>query len=314
MSEIQLQPAPRTRAGARRVGAAVYYAGLRALRVPAARRRWFDADVVLCYHNVVAGDCPAAGEPGLHMPVDRFARQLEWLARHYRIVSLREFVARESTRVSPPLAAITFDDAYGGVFEHAAPLLAGLGLPATVFVVADAPGRATGFWWDQPDVIASITAARRNRWLRDLHGDGAAILSEVGVAAQSLLPSDYRPAGWATIRYHAGLIDIGGHSATHRFLPALSDAELEREVVESRRRIHQATGTWPEFFAYPYGSCDARVCAATRSAGYRAAFGLDVSRTAGESQWRLGRLNVPSHISDAAFEAWTAGLQLRRAS
>lgn len=209
----------------------------------------------------------------------------------------------------PPRAAITFDDAYAGVFEHAAPLLERLGIPATVFVVAEAPARVAGFWWDEPDVIASITPALRDRWLRHLRGDRAAILSEVHGMATSSLPRDYRPADWATIRNQAGIIDVGVHSYTHRFLPALSDDELEREVVESRRRIYDETANWPEFFAYPYGACDGRVRAAVRAAGYRAAFSLDAGLPdAPVDRWRLQRVNIPSGISDSAFEAWTAGL------
>lgn len=102
MPDATLPRRLRTRVDARRVGAAVYYAGLRALRLAAVRRRWCDADVVVCYHNVVTGEHSASGEPSLHMTRDRFARQIEWLARHYRIVSLREFVARPDTRSSPP--------------------------------------------------------------------------------------------------------------------------------------------------------------------------------------------------------------------
>jgi len=308
MPEMRTHSLRGTRAGARRMGALIYYTGLRALRLPAARRRWCDANVVLCYHNVVAGDRPVSGDPGLHMPRDRFARQVEWLARHYRIVSLREFVAPQSARASRPLAAITFDDAYAGVFEHAVPVLDRLGIPATVFVVAEAPGRATGFWWDEPDVVASITPARRDRWLSQLRGDGPAILSEVQAAA-SPLPSDYQPADWATIRSHVGITDLGVHSATHRFLPALTDDELERELVASRARIYDQTGQWPEFFAYPYGACDRRVRAAVRAALYRAAFSLDtgISGEPGD-RWALERVNIPSGLSDSAFEAWTAGL------
>jgi peptidoglycan/xylan/chitin deacetylase (PgdA/CDA1 family) len=307
------EPRPDTlggaRAGARRMGAAVYYAGLRALGLPAVKRRWCDASVVLCYHNVVAGGGEASGEPSLHLPRERFARQLEWLARHYRIVSLQEFVAQPSSRVSPPLAAITFDDAYAGVFEHAAPVLERLAIPATVFVVAEAPGRATGFWWDEPAVVASQTPARRDRWLRHLRGDGPAILSEVHAGATLPLPSDYQPADWATIRKYAGVLDIGVHSATHRFLPALTDAELEREIVTSRTRICEETGKWPDFFAYPYGLCDGRVRAAVRAAEYRAAFSLEGDPAdAPGNRFSLQRVNIPSGLSDSAFEAWTAGL------
>jgi peptidoglycan/xylan/chitin deacetylase (PgdA/CDA1 family) len=294
---------------AKRVGAALYYDSLRTLRVPAVRRRWCDAAVVLCYHNVLSDDEDEVGAPGLHVRISQFARQIRWLADHYDIVTLGEFVRQRSVRWSPPLAAITFDDGYAGVFAHAAPLLERLGIPATVFVVADAPGRRDGFWWDQPDGIASLTPALRERWLRELRGDGEAILSAIH-AVRVAVPPAYRPADWSTIRAHAQeRIDVGVHSATHRFLPALTDAELEREIVASRALIHDKTGTWPEFFAYPYGLCDARVRAAVRAAGYRAAFGVDPGPDVpDDDRWAHPRTNVPSGISDSAFEAWTAGL------
>jgi peptidoglycan/xylan/chitin deacetylase (PgdA/CDA1 family) len=297
----------RLREQAHRVGSTLYYDSLRTFRVPAVRRRWTHAGVIVCYHNVV-GDTDEGGAPGLHMPYGRFASQIRWLADHYDIVTLAEFVQQRAGRWSPPLAAITFDDAYGGVFEHAAPLLERLGIPATVFVVADAPGRIHGFWWDHPAVIAAQTDRLRMQWLRDLGGDQDAILSALG-ASPIVPPPVYRPADWSTIRAHTEeRIDVGVHSCTHRFLPALSNDELEREVATSRAVIRQQTGVWPEFFSYPYALCDARVRAAVRGAGYRAAFGVDPDDSRARDRWVIPRTNVPSGISDSAFEAWTAGL------
>jgi peptidoglycan/xylan/chitin deacetylase (PgdA/CDA1 family) len=297
------------RAQATRLGATLYYGGLRRLGLPAVRRRCGDAAVVLCYHNVVGnGDSPD-GAPGLHVAIERFERQVRWLARHYTVVPLRDFFVQRRAGMSPPLAAITFDDGYDGVFEHAAPLLERLGIPATVFVVADAPERLSGFWWDQPEVIKALTPDRRERWLQQQKGDGAAILAEIQASRVAMLPAAYRPANWATIRAHArGVIDVGVHSATHRSLPTLTDGELDHEVVESRATIHRETGLWPEFFAYPYGSFDARVRDAVRSAGYRAAFALEARGRKAVDRWAVRRVNVPSGISDSAFEAWTAGL------
>ena len=293
---------------ARRMGAALYYGSLHALGLPAARRRWGAAAVVLCYHNVIADTDAVSGAPGLHVHCDRFARQVRWLAAHYTIVPLGEFIRRRGVRTSPPLAAITFDDAYQGVFEYAAPLLDRLGIAYTVFVVAEGAGHSSGFWWDQSGVVAALTDARRDRWLTQLRGDEAAILAEVGASA-AVPPPACRAAGWDIIRTHVGShMEIGVHSATHRYLPALSDAELEHEVIASRVRIHRETGVWAEFFAYPYGLCDERVRAAVRGAGYTAAFGLDpVLNGAAGDRWMLPRVNIPSELSDRAFEAWTAG-------
>src|SRR4051812_29392024 len=70
------------------------YRGLRALGVPAINRRLQDAGLVLCYHNVVPSNAASAGDPGIHMAVERFEWQMRWLAAHYSVVDLTEFVDR----------------------------------------------------------------------------------------------------------------------------------------------------------------------------------------------------------------------------
>ena len=130
------------------------------------------------------------------------------------------------------------------------------------------------------------------------------------------LPRACRPAGWDTIAaaVAAGL-GIGVHSATHRSLPALDASELLAEVVASRETSVRHTGVTPEFFAYPYGRWNERVRDAVRAAGYRAAFTLDrTTRRDTASTWSLPRLNIPAGIDDAAFQAWSAGLQPRRSA
>jgi peptidoglycan/xylan/chitin deacetylase (PgdA/CDA1 family) len=298
-----------------RGAAPIYYGGLRALGVPALSRRLRNAGLILCYHNVVATDAARCGDPGLHVSRDRFERQMSWLARHFRVVSLGEFVDRLLAGASlRSIAAITFDDGYAGVFEHAVPMLQALGLPATVFLVSDAVGRSAGFWWDQPEIVGSATSGRRETWLKALRGDEEAIVSRHAPCGRRTLPVSHRPADWDTIgRWLRRGVDIGSHSATHRSLPTLTETELDYEVVASRTAVHRATGIWPEWFAYPYGHWDSRVRELVRSAGYRAALTLDRGLNAASADpWRLRRVNVPAEISDAAFEAWTAGFHGRR--
>jgi peptidoglycan/xylan/chitin deacetylase (PgdA/CDA1 family) len=295
-----------------RFGAPLCYRGLRALGVPAVNRRLQDAGLILCYHNVVSSDA-VVGEPGVHMPAERFARQMRWLSAHYSVVQLSEFVDRvESGKSMRKVAAITFDDGYMGVFQHALPILRALALPATLFVVTDA-GRRAGFWWDQPGIVAVADPGRRAEWLHTMRGDESAICSD---RSRSSLPPSHRPADWESIRSAIGDgIDIGAHSVTHRALPTLSDAELEHEVVAGRAAIQRAIGTRPEFFAYPYGLWDARVRSRIRLAGYRAGLTLDAGLNRPFADpCSLRRLNVPATITDAAFEAWTAGLSVRRLS
>jgi peptidoglycan/xylan/chitin deacetylase (PgdA/CDA1 family) len=256
------------------------------------------------------------------MPLPAFERQMRWLAQNYDVVPLADHVERALRGGSlRGVAAVTFDDAYRGVFDDAWPLLQALSIPATVFVVADAPGRDEGFWWDDRAVLDAYSPARREHWLTALQGDGATIVNAVAPrppphppAAAYPSPAWCTPATWHAIQAAAAAgLQLGAHSATHRSLPELDDRALQWEAAESRDIIRRRTGITPEFFAYPYGLWNDRVRQAVRGAGYRAAFTLeDGHRGATVNPWAFPRINVPAGIEDAAFQAWTAGLNLRR--
>ena len=294
-----------------------YYAGLQALGAPALARRLRKAGLILCYHNVwPARSSAPTGDASVHLPLDRFAEQVRWLARHYEIVPLRECVDRLASRRSlRGLAAITFDDGYAGVFEYAWPLLLELGLPATVFIVADAPATRDPFWWDHPVAAHGVTPARREYWLTEMRGDRKGIVSAFSAVTAPPLSSSHEPADWETIGRAADAgCALGIHSASHRTLTELKDAELEREIVSSWKAVRDRTGVRAEFFAYPYGRWDARVRDAVRSAGYGGAVTLDYGLvSAAADPWALPRINVPASITQPAFEAWAAGLAPRRA-
>jgi peptidoglycan/xylan/chitin deacetylase (PgdA/CDA1 family) len=278
-------------------------------------RRIRRGGVILCYHNVVPDqDASSAPVGGLHMPRGRFERQLRWLARTFAVVSLGELMDRvERGRSLRGLAALTFDDGYAGVFTCAWPLIRDLDLPATAFVVAGAPDNQEAFWWDHP-AVAAQPEDRRDYWLAALRGDGAAILATVDTAAAAAIPDACRPASWRMIADAAAQgLAVGAHSITHRTLPHLDARELADEVSGSRATLQEQLRRTPEFFAYPYGVWDDRVRRAVRDAGYRAALTLDPGgNTPATDPWALRRTNVPAGIDDAAFDAWTAGLEPRR--
>ncbi len=298
--------------------ATLCYASLRATGAVALARHVRKGGLILCYHNVVT-ERPGAsvGDTGLHMRVDRFREQMGWLAANYEVVSLAEFVACLAAGTSlHRVATITFDDAYAGVFMSALPLLRAFGLPATVFVVAGAAEHREPFWWDHAAVQRLLTPARREHWLGALRGDGDAILRHLGVYGLPPvpLPADYLPAGWDAVAAAARAgVTLGVHSDTHRTLSHLTDADLQRELVASRDVLRLRTDADAEFFAYPYGLSDARVRDAIRAAGYRAACTLDYGLAVPQAdRWALPRVNVPATIGPAAFQAWSAGLSLRR--
>ena len=89
--------------------------------------------LVLMYHGI--GERPAAADPyNLFVPAADLAAHLtSLLDRGWRPLRLSEFLAGG---LGPRRFLVTFDDGYRSVHDLAMPMLAELGVPATVFVCA----------------------------------------------------------------------------------------------------------------------------------------------------------------------------------
>jgi peptidoglycan/xylan/chitin deacetylase (PgdA/CDA1 family) len=93
--------------------------------------------------------------------------------------------------------------------------------------------------------------------------------------------------------------EVDSHTLTHPDLTTLDDAALERELVDSRRKLQERFGVKADFFAYPAGRYDDRVEAATKAAGYRAAVTVDEGIARGsDNPFALKRVRV--NASDTA--------------
>jgi len=112
------------------------------VRSGSSRRR---ADtLIVCYHAISAR-WPAA----LAITAEQLHDQLEWLlAQGYRGATLTDAVTQ---RRSHRTVAVTFDDAFASVREQAAPVMATLGLPGTVFAVTDFADSGRPLAWDGID-------------------------------------------------------------------------------------------------------------------------------------------------------------------
>jgi peptidoglycan/xylan/chitin deacetylase (PgdA/CDA1 family) len=103
--------------------------------------------VILLYHRVAEG---LPDPQCLAVSPARFAEHLSLLAETTCPVSLEELPSRLKSRRrnDRPLSVITFDDGYADNLEQAAPILAGHGVPATVFIAAAAINHQQEFYWD----------------------------------------------------------------------------------------------------------------------------------------------------------------------
>jgi peptidoglycan/xylan/chitin deacetylase (PgdA/CDA1 family) len=282
---------------------------------PARRRRTGAA--IYGFHNVVAdGGVPVDSDRSLHIEATAFQDYITLIADAHTVVPLAEVAARIAAgRPVDGLAALTFDDAYAGVFARALPALRARGLPATVFIVARAPDAPAPFWWDLLARGGEVPPAERDACLTTDRGARDAILARHPAAAARALPPELLPAPWATIERCAanGCLTYGAHTATHRNLAALGGDELRDELAGARAAIAERLGAAPALVSYPYGLFTAATVRAAREAGYAAGVTMEFGlAAAGHDALALPRINVPAGISLDALECWGAGIRLRR--
>ena len=129
---------------------------------------------VLGYHSVVEDVGAHAGRalPGTMISRRMLAHHLDWLGRHFRLVSLDELGERlmGGNGGGRPLAAVTFDDGYRDVYAHAFPLLKEKGIPAAMFVITDLIGSAVIPVYDRLHLLLARAAATGLPATRDLGG------------------------------------------------------------------------------------------------------------------------------------------------
>ncbi len=123
-----------------------------------------------------------------------------------------------SGNLPPRPVVLTFDDGFANVLEHAAPVLSELGFRATIFVVSGRCGQIN----DWPNQAPDIPRLPLLSW------------SELAQLAT---------AGF----------EVGAHSVTHPVLTEITQAEAEREIVESKATIEKELARPVKTFAYPFG-------------------------------------------------------------
>ncbi|HKY33175.1 MAG TPA: polysaccharide deacetylase family protein, partial [Candidatus Polarisedimenticolia bacterium] len=264
------------------------------------------AVLVVGYHRVLPDLRAGAGSiRSLVVTTAALEKQLDWIGARHRFVALDEAgeLARGARSRGRPAAAVTFDDGYADVHEHALPLLLRKGIPAGVFVVTGLAGTSFQLPHDRLFGIMSragaappaaglrgeLPAAVERAWRAGgpLAGarqalttlppralDRACAALEQALGALPLPPGAARPLTWDQVRaLRAAGLTIGSHTEGHPFLTTVPDGDLAREVAGSRARLEAELGTPVRHFAYPDGRWEPRTVDAVEAAGYGFAYG-----------------------------------------
>jgi len=233
------------------------------------RRSLRQTGVIVAYHRV---NDESAGDALTRSPADyeAFAR---FFRDHFDVVPLRRFIARLTAGESVAgMLVITHDDGYLDNFEHAAPILARLGLPATFFVSTRFIESEAVPWWDADE-------GKRFPWMswdqvRELDREG---------------------------------FEIGAHTQHHVDLGKVDAAEARRELSGSKADLERELSHPVDLFAYPYGGAE-HMCESNLALVREAGFACSMSChggvvTDGADVYRMARVPIsmwyptPSHLA-----------------
>ncbi len=186
------------------------------------------AAVILQYHQISdTGPVATRESPEL------FARHLDFLERnHYSVAPLAELIMalRTGSTLPDKTVAITFDDGYDSIYEHALPLLAQRQWPFTVFInTQPVDDNWHGFMsWSQ---------------LRELVQQGASIANH-GAS-------------------HDHMVRRRAEESRQQWLQ-----RLEAGIVLAEQRIFAETGQEHRWLAYPYGEYNQAIQGLLRKLDY----------------------------------------------
>ncbi|HEY3104450.1 MAG TPA: polysaccharide deacetylase family protein [Pyrinomonadaceae bacterium] len=251
----------------------LYWTGVVRLAAWLNRRRV----VVLCYHGVTNRSVRHPDDPfGLHVREDRFRAHLDYLKRHYQVISFRDYLRarREGLDIPNYSTVITFDDGHRNFYTAAAPLLDRYNMRAVMFLISDRivdDGAGPQKWHESDD-------QKYLSWseVHELMKDG---------------------------------FEFGSHTCSHQKLPQLAPRDVEHELRDSKTVIEQQLTRNNLPLAYPYGMTTDGIASLAASLGYSCAF---TTATGFNDQsthlFKLHRTLIGDDDNVAAFAARAAGL------
>lgn len=247
-----------------------------------------------------------------------FRRHLDYLLRHYKIISLTEAVNRlvRGEELSASEAVITIDDGYHDFYDIAFPIIREYKIPATVYAVT---GFVEGRCWIWTDIARHILLSTSKNDLEiEINGkriaesfsEEASRLAAAGAVNHMLkkLPDEEKdrelerfaemmrvkvperpPVGFSSFTWDqaremaAHGIEIGSHTVTHPILTNVESRRLETELGRSKATVQAEIGIDSVHFCYPNGNVSAKVRDAVETAGYASAVSTEIDLCSGSS-------------------------------
>ena len=251
------------------------------------RRRNADRLTVVMFHRILNPEDPRwnSCDPDYTLATRWFVESLKFFRKHYSVVSLSDVLAsrRHGAPLPPRPLLITFDDGWADNADYALPELRKAGLPAVLFVVADAVGTR------QPFFQECLIAAWRRQALK---------VEELAAALRSHAAGDWQPRDESigTMREAISRLEALPEDQRVRilapFMAALDDGLRHMATIEELQRLG---GAGPAVsMSFPHGSYDDAIARRAQEAGYELVFTSvrALNPVSPKVGWLLGRTGI----------------------
>lgn len=241
---------------------------------------------VIVHHRICDPDHPLffGMKSNVSATPEEFGKQLDFLSKHYNVVSLEEVRAwiRGGQTLPPRAVLITFDDGYRDNLTMAMPQLTRRSMPAAIFIATGYLGDCRAFYWDSvAEVFKKSKVATAEIPLLGLQKLEYLIekesVAQRWVEATKLLPTNRLegllrslatalesappikpPSGthldWSDIsELKQRGIAVGAHTVTHPILSRVPLSQARREIAASKAALEKYLGSSVYAFAYPNG-------------------------------------------------------------
>lgn len=229
---------------------------------------------ILMYHQVLAKE-PKLSKFNLHVLTTNFEKQLQFLKKKgFTTIGFEDLITK---KIPKKPIVLTFDDGYENNYLHLFPLLKKYRTKAVIYILGDRKHKTN--FWDLP----------------------------LGEAEHKLL----KPAQILEMQ-KSGLVEFGSHSLRHPRLTQLKKADMEKEIVGSKKALETLLKRPVVSFAYPYGVFNEEIKKVTQAAGYT--FGLTVKHGPNRIKndlMEIKRVHMFPHTSGFNFFKKTSGYYLR---
>ena len=303
---------------------------------------------ILTYHSIVSDDAPIHRfEYRNCVTQSNFSRQLDFLKKHFKVISLNQAVNRlNEADLQENYAVVTFDDGYRNNFTHALPTLNQYRLPAAFFLTTGLIDSDDCLWTDWITYLLLNQTAKSIRLelpqknfyfkLSDRESRiGASIVlrkflkkSTVEISQQVMeqlkkqagkliSPVQADPERYAFLTWKEAQtmvnqkMEIGAHTHNHVLLSMISDDQVHFELAKSKEIIEQKLRQKCTYFSYPNGAAgdfNENHFAVLRTLGYRAAVTqMPGINKTGANAFALKRINISSQMTLPVFKAYVSG-------